>query len=206
MALVDTSRGMAPRPGFADPAGDSQAAFRRILDAMSRPGRIVALDPVRTAPPPFGPAMAAAALTLLDHETPVWLDAAAATPEAVAFLGFHCGCPLAPPAAAAFALIADPPAMPALSVFAAGSELYPDRAATLVLEVAGLAGEGGEGARLTLAGPGIEHRSVLCVAGLPGGFAAAWAANHARYPLGVDLLLACGDRLAGLPRSIRLEA
>jgi alpha-D-ribose 1-methylphosphonate 5-triphosphate synthase subunit PhnH len=34
----------------------------------------------------------------------------------------------------------------------------------------------------------------------------ALAANHARYPLGFDTFLAAGERIAGLPRSTRVEA
>ena len=90
---------------------------------------------------------------------------------------------------------------PALRDLAQGTEEEPHRSATLILQVAAL--EEGAGWRLT--GPGIEHVHRLRVAGLPAGFAADWAANRARFPRGVDLVLCAGDRLAALPRTTALE-
>jgi alpha-D-ribose 1-methylphosphonate 5-triphosphate synthase subunit PhnH len=46
---------------------------------------------------------------------------------------------------------------------------------------------------------------VLHAAGLPGDFVARWAANHALFPRGVDLVLCAGERLAALPRSVAIE-
>ena len=37
------------------------------------------------------------------------------------------------------------------------------------------------------------------------GFVQEWAANHAMFPRGVDLILCAGNRLAALPRSVRIE-
>jgi alpha-D-ribose 1-methylphosphonate 5-triphosphate synthase subunit PhnH len=34
---------------------------------------------------------------------------------------------------------------------------------------------------------------------------AAFRANRAHFPLGFDTILTCADRLAGLPRSTRVE-
>ena len=79
-------------PGFADPVLASQAAFRAIMDAMASPGSIVAVDGLAHAPRPLGRAAAAVALTLLDYETPVWLDPLLApSPDITDWLRFHTG-------------------------------------------------------------------------------------------------------------------
>ena len=51
--------------------------------------------PRSSRPSPLHPVTAAVCLTLLDFDTPLWLDDAAARPEAVDWLKFHCGMPLA---------------------------------------------------------------------------------------------------------------
>ncbi|MGE0724146.1 MAG: phosphonate C-P lyase system protein PhnH [Alphaproteobacteria bacterium] len=192
----------APLPGFADPVQDSQRAFRAMLDAIAHPGRIVRIEAPPPAPAPMMPAAAAALLTLVDHETPLWLDPAARTPEALAWVRFHCGAPVVDaPEACRFALVTDPAAMPALDRFPVGADAFPDRSATLILQVAGLA----EGAGMVLRGPGIETVARLAVEGLPAAFADAWRANRALFPCGVDLFLVAGERVAALPRTTELE-
>ena len=188
---------MGLTPGFADPVPAAQSCFRALLEALSRPGRIQSLAALPEAPAPLAPAAAAALLTLADADTPVWTDAG---PAAEAWIHFHAGCPLVEdPAAVAFLLAtATPPDFASLD---AGTEEEPHRSATLILQVAALEDAPG----WTLTGPGIEHRHHLRVTGAPPGFAAAWAANAARFPRGIDLILCAGDRLAGLPRTTRIE-
>jgi alpha-D-ribose 1-methylphosphonate 5-triphosphate synthase subunit PhnH len=191
----------APLPGFGDPVDDSQRMFRLVLEAMAQPGRVVTLDaPVDVPPGPLGRAAIGVGLTLLDFETPVWLDEAAT--GAAAHFRFHCNCPLtAQPDQAGFAFIGAPSLLPALDSFALGCDAYPDRSTTLVLEVAALAAEGG----LVLTGPGIRSSARFGVAGLRAGFWAERAALAALFPRGLDLILTCGDRLTALPRTTRVE-
>jgi alpha-D-ribose 1-methylphosphonate 5-triphosphate synthase subunit PhnH len=192
---------MAVQPGFADPVFGGQRAFRTVLDVMAHPGRVATL-PGLVAPAPLGPAAAAVCLALLDYDTPLWLDPAAATADAIAWLRFHCGVPVVEDGGAArFALIVKAATMPCLESFDAGTDERPDLSATLVLEVAGLIG--GRGCRLR--GPGIDGEARLDVLGAPAGFWAAIGANGARFPRGVDLILCAGDRVAALPRTTRAE-
>lgn len=182
-------------PGFADPPLAAQACFRHLLAAMARPGTIATLDPV-PAPWPLAPAAGAVALTLCDADTPVWLDAALAVPAVLDWLRFHTGCRIAAaPEDAAFAFAAGP-AVP-FDRFATGSDEFPDRSATAVLQIDGFEA----GAVLRLEGPGIEHAATLRARGLPAGFLAWRAANRALYPRGVDVVLVAGNALAALPRS-----
>lgn len=182
-------------PGFADPPLAAQACFRRLLEAMARPGTVVTLAPP-PAPPPLAPAAGAVALTLCDADTPVWLDAALAVPAVLDWLRFHAGCRIvAAPEEAAFAFAADP-AVP-FDRFQVGSDEYPDRSATVVLQIDAF----GAGAALRLEGPGIERAAGLHVRGLPSCFVAWRAANRALYPRGVDVVLVAGRALAALPRS-----
>jgi alpha-D-ribose 1-methylphosphonate 5-triphosphate synthase subunit PhnH len=190
-----------PLPGFADPGSDSQRIFRSVLDAVAHPGRIVSIEAPADLPSgPLGRAAIGTALALLDFETPVWLDEAAR--PAFSHLRFHCNCPEAETRdSAAFAFIGDPARLPALDGFALGLDPYPDRSTTLVIEVADLA----RGGRLSLSGPGIENRNRLGVAGFRAGFWSERAALAPLFPRGLDLILTCGDLLAAVPRTTRIE-
>jgi alpha-D-ribose 1-methylphosphonate 5-triphosphate synthase subunit PhnH len=190
--------------GFPDPVPDAQAVFRTVLAAMAAPGTIAALPGGRPEPPPpLTPALAALALTLADHDTPVWLDARlGAAPAVAAYLRFQTGAPVVDdPGRAHFAFALGLDRLPALAAFAQGSHDYPDRSTTLVLSLAAL----GDGDGLLLSGPGIKQRATLRAAPLSDGFVAALAGNHARFPRGVDCILVAGGKLAGLPRSTRVE-
>jgi alpha-D-ribose 1-methylphosphonate 5-triphosphate synthase subunit PhnH len=183
--------------GFAEPVLDAQRAFRAVLEAMARPGRVQRVAALPEAPAPLGPAAAAVLLTLADADTPTWLDAGAA---AEAWLRFHAGCPIvATPGEAAFLLASGAP--PALRDLAPGTEEEPHRSATLIIQLAGLT----EGTGWRLTGPGIECEHRLLVEGLPAGFAEEWAANRGLFPRGIDVILCAGDRLAALPRTTALE-
>ncbi len=182
---------------FADPVFDSQVAFRRILQAISAPGTILACGEALAPPASLRPAAAAALLTLADFETPLWI-APSFSDEVAAYLLFHTGAPRAPTASeAAFALVDLAADGLVLDSFALGSAEYPDRSTTIVAQAATLE----NGPPLVLSGPGIREAATLAPMPLPAGFVEQWAANRARFPLGADLILAAGTRIAALPRS-----
>ncbi|MFD1251893.1 Alpha-D-ribose 1-methylphosphonate 5-triphosphate synthase subunit PhnH [Devosia equisanguinis] len=190
----------ALQPGFADAVFEGQASFRALLDAMSYPGRIQALGVALNPPTPLDPAMAALALTVLDFDTPVWLDPlAAATTD---WLRFHAGSPVVTdPGRAQFALIADAANMPPLDAFAIGEDQYPDRSATLFIQVSAL----GSGQRTRWTGPGINGAIEVWIDGLPAAFWQQFQLNAELFPLGVDVVFVSGRDIVGLPRSIRVE-
>ena len=198
---------MTPDPvleaGFADPVLDGQNAFRCVLEAMARPGSLQALTGLPPAPAPLSPVAAAVALTLVDHDTPLWLDPALAASRPLhAWLAFHTGAPIVESQAeAGFALIAEPPSMPALDSFSLGSEAYPDRSTTLILQVQAFGDEGP-----LLSGPGLAEPLRFDAAPLPETFWAQFRGNRALFPRGVDVILAGPEALAALPRSLEVEA
>lgn len=188
-------------PGLADPAHDAQRLFRAILDATSQPGRIVSLAATPTGPGALSRAATAWLLTLADRDTPVWLAPDFDLPGVRDFLRFHAGSPIASSRTdAAFGVV---PAGLAGSFdgFALGSDAYPDRSATLVIEVPDLRG----GPTTRWRGPGIDGHTRVAIAGLAPDFWADWAANHALFPCGVDLVFTAGTELCALPRSIAVE-
>jgi alpha-D-ribose 1-methylphosphonate 5-triphosphate synthase subunit PhnH len=189
--------------GFADPVFDAQVIFRAVMDAMARPDTVQPVKALAKPPQPLSPVAAAVALTLCDHDTPLWLDPALRQTQAVAsWLGFHTGAPLAnTPADAHFAVVADPAGLIAFENFVQGTQEYPDRSTTLILQVASLS----TGDRLTLEGPGIDGSTTFAPAPLPRHFVEQWKQNRARFPRGVDLVLAAPDGIACLPRTTRIR-
>ncbi len=192
---------VALKAGFDDSVHDSQRVFRALLDAMSRPGRLVMPPAPPEMPAALHPATAAVCLALLDFETPLWL-AGADIAETRAWLAFHAGCPFAAtPDQAAFALVTDSNALPALDGFALGSDEMPERSTTLILQVAGLAA--GRGKRLS--GPGIDGTALLAIEGPTDAFWVERAAACVLFPRGLDIIFSAGSALAALPRTTQVE-
>jgi len=191
----------AAAPGFADPVDDTQQVFRRLLDAFAHPGRVVAVPASLSPPPGLWPSAAALGLALLDHSTPLFLDAALAREPILSYFRFHTGAPIASlPAAAGFALIGDPTGLD-LTVFAQGEAERPERSATVIVQVEGF--EGADAVRLT--GPGIKKSTALKVAGIDAALWRQWRENAALYPCGVDLVFAAPEAVVALPRAVRVE-
>jgi alpha-D-ribose 1-methylphosphonate 5-triphosphate synthase subunit PhnH len=185
-------------PGFAAPVEQAQQCFRAVLDAVARPGTLASAGEGLAAPAPLDPATAAVLLTLVDHDTPLWIDPACLA--ARDWIAFHCGARFTDlPGRAAFALALG---LPDLTVLSAGTHEQPESSATLLLQVASLR----SGTRYRLRGPGLLTPSTLAVSGLAAEFPEIWRRNRAGFPLGVDLVLCAGTTLAALPRAVTVEA
>jgi alpha-D-ribose 1-methylphosphonate 5-triphosphate synthase subunit PhnH len=190
------------RRGLGAPVVDSQEIFRAVLEAMGRPGRIVDVRVPDEVPSTLHPATGAICLALADLETPVWLDRGVRTGEVMEYLRFHCGVPfVSDPAAARFAVVAEPMTMLPLAAFHVGTDEEPAQSTTVIIQVASL--EPGDGCRLT--GPGIAADRRLGVVGVPAAFWPQLRDNHAAFPRGVDVVLVAGSRIAALPRTVRPE-
>jgi len=105
------------------------------------------------------------------------------------------------PADSAYAVITAGAEAPELFDFHPGDDQFPDRSTTIFIQCTSLEG----GLPVILAGPGIPGSRRFAPQGPVPEFWRAAAANHARYPLGVDCLFTAGRRIAGLPRSTRIE-
>ena len=180
--------------GFSDAPVAAARAFRTAMRVMARPGTIEALDGAARPPAPASAAAGTLLLTLCDPDTGVHLAGAHDAPALRDWIAFHTGAPVAAPDAAQFALGSWEALMP-LSQYGLGTPEYPDRSATLIVEMAALTTEG-----TALYGPGIRDRAELSLPDAQG-----MRENAARFPLGLDFLLTCGGRVAALPRSTRLE-
>ncbi len=180
--------------GFANPSVDAAHAFRATLNALARPGVI---ETVKGAMPPAPLSLAAGVLilTLTDGTTPVHLAGAHDCTALRDWITFQTGAPLVGAETAAFA-IGTWAALHPVARFAVGAPDYPDRSATLIIEMPEIIAAGAR-----LSGPGIKDVVHLSLPDI-----AAFKANRAIYPLGFDTFLTAGANLAALPRSTNVEA
>jgi alpha-D-ribose 1-methylphosphonate 5-triphosphate synthase subunit PhnH len=187
--------------GFADKVLSAQSTFRSVMDAMARPGRVQRIAPTSGKPAAMMQGTAAIALTLFDHDTPIWLDAAmSATPDVAKWLKFHTSAPVvADSSIASFALVGSPQNLPSLDRFAFGSNEYPDRSTTLILQVESLT----DGPALELRGPGIDGTTTLQASIQPQDLFERLAVNAALFPRGIDVVLVHGDTIVAIPRTTR---
>lgn len=190
------------RPGFADPVMDAQRSFRAVLEAMARPGAIRSATMGNPPPDPLADATAAICLSLVDHDTPLWLSSDFKTPEVMAFLKFHCGCGIIDQPDEAVFAIATSAQLPALGSFALGDDAYPENTTTVIVQIDGF----DMGTTLMLSGPGIETTQELSVAGVRTGLWDEWEENRQMFPRGVDLILVHGETLVALPRTVAIDA
>ena len=189
-------------PGFVDKVLSAQSTFRSVMDAMARPGSVRRIVPGAGTPGPMMRGTAAIALTLFDHDTPLWLDARMAeSSDVVKWLKFHTGAPVVQDTSiAGFALIGDGAALPSLERFALGTSEYPDRSTTVILQVDSLdAGRGFE-----LRGPGIDGVATLKASITPSDLFERLHVNEALFPRGIDVVLVADDAVVAIPRTTRV--
>ncbi len=179
--------------GFTDPAHQSARAFRAAMTAMARPGQIH--DIAGAVPPaPLSVAAGTLILTLCDPGTPVYLAGDYDRAPLRDWVTFHTGAPFSGPSECAFAVGSWAGLMP-LSAYPTGTPEYPDRSATLIVELPALVAQGA-----ALRGPGIKACASLSLPDI-----AAFQANAQLYPLGLDFFFAAGAKVAALPRTTRVE-
>ena len=190
--------------GFADKVLSAQTTFRSVMDAMARPGAVCRVTDSVGTPSCLMRGTAAIALTLFDHDTPVWLDEVMAeTPDVAKWLKFHSGAPvIADSSVCSFALVDRGKAMPALDRFAFGSNEYPDRSTTLILQVGSLS----DGQAYDLRGPGIDGTATLRATIEPEDLFERLAVNVTAFPRGIDVVLVHDDAIVAIPRTTRLVA
>jgi alpha-D-ribose 1-methylphosphonate 5-triphosphate synthase subunit PhnH len=196
---------MAELPaGFADKVLSAQTTFRSVMDAMARPGTVRQVKAGVGTPSSLMRGTAAIALTLFDHDTPIWLDRGmAATPDITKWLKFHSGAPvIADCSVCSFALVSDGSELPAFDRFSLGSNEYPDRSTTLILQVESLS----EGHVYELRGPGIDGTAILHAKIEPEDLFERLAINATLFPRGLDMVLVHDDAVVAIPRTTRLVA
>jgi alpha-D-ribose 1-methylphosphonate 5-triphosphate synthase subunit PhnH len=189
-------------PGFVDKVLSAQSTFRSVMDAMARPGSVQRIVPMAGAPGPLMRGTAAIALTLFDHDTPLWLDARMSeSSDVTKWLKFHTGAPVVQDSSiAAFALINDGTALPVLERFALGTSEYPDRSTTVIIQVDSLdAGHGFE-----LRGPGIDGVATLKATIGPVDLFERLRMNETLFPRGIDVVLVADDAVVAIPRTTRV--
>src|SRR3981189_1377425 len=80
--------------GFAAKAVSAQSPSRWLMEAMGRRGSVHRIVAAAGAPAAMMRGTAAIALTLFDHDTPVWLDPLmSGTSAGAKWLKFHTGAP-----------------------------------------------------------------------------------------------------------------
>lgn len=176
-----------------DPVSDTQACFRALVDAMSRPGTVHET--------PVGPADHAVLATLVDHEVTV------CTPDsnirtALANEGRYTE---APAEKADIVHEPDPPGVDCTSL-SRGSLKEPGDGATIVYRLDDIETEKERSnwTQVTVSGPGVPGKRQLALDGFPVREARRLATAQSSYPRGVDAVLATEDWLAALPRSVEL--
>jgi len=189
-------------PGFADKVLSAQSTFRSVMDAMARPGSVQRIVPMAGTAGPMMRGTAAIALTLFDHDTPLWLDARMSeSTDVVKWLKFHTGAPVVQDASiASFALISEGTALPALDRFALGTSEYPDRSTTLILQVESL----DAGRSFELRAPGIDGVTTLQTSFKPFDLFERLRVNEALFPRGIDVVLVADDAVVAIPRTTRV--
>jgi alpha-D-ribose 1-methylphosphonate 5-triphosphate synthase subunit PhnH len=190
--------------GFADKVLSAQSTFRSVMDAMARPGSVQQVIATVGTPASVMRGTAAIALTLFDHDTPIWLDAKMSkTSDVSKWLKFHSGAPVIKDSSICeFALIGDAGALPDLSSFSFGSNEYPDRSTTLILQVDSLS----QGRTYELRGPGIDGTAILRATIERHDLFVRLAINEQLFPRGIDVVLVSEDAIVAIPRTTRLVA
>ncbi|HAX8753315.1 TPA: phosphonate C-P lyase system protein PhnH, partial [Escherichia coli] len=116
-------------------------------------------------------------------------------------LRFHTNAPLVnQPKQATFAVTDEAISSEQLNALSTGTAVAPEAGATLILQVTSLSG----GRMLRLTGAGIAEERMIAPQ-LPKCILHELTERPHPFPLGIDLILTCGERLLAIPRTTHVE-
>src|SRR5262245_36615491 len=163
------------------------------MDSMARPGKINRLDPVRLDPPPdLNGASVLVAFALMDATSS--FHTVNMNRQESAYLVSNTGARHSEIENAQFLFANGDESADFLDLANCGDLLYPDTAATVVLQVTEGASEAlSDALKLRLEGPGIDGLTTLFVRGLSADILLALQARNAEFPLGLDSILTFVD-------------
>lgn len=180
--------------GFTDSPLQSAQAFRKIMNVIAKPGTIETLN-VGAPPAPLSKAAGTLILTLCDSQTPIFL-AGNFNNEAIRdWITFHCNAPIVEAGQDCMFAVGDWAALLPLDTYPLGIPEYPDRSATLIVEMDALTNDG-----YALKGPGIKDVNHLSLPEFD-----AFEINAKRFPLGLDFYFASDEKIAALPRTTKIS-
>lgn len=104
------------------------------------------------------------------------------------------------PQQAVFAIANDGISAEQLNVLSAGTVTAPETGVTLIVQLASLSG----GRMLRLTGAGIAEERMIAPQ-LPDCIIDELTERPHPFPLGIDLILTCGERLLAIPRTTHVE-
>jgi alpha-D-ribose 1-methylphosphonate 5-triphosphate synthase subunit PhnH len=173
----------------------AQRAFRRLLQAMSRPGRVYALPPA----PSTG--------RLLDHEVSFAVIGRNGSRELQSRIAERTRCRAADVGQADFLIVADGDSTGEILRAKRGTHQYPDTSATVVFRVQSLLFPEDGQPTIALTGPGIREEILLgTIEGLGPRETEHLREMNSDFPLGVDaVFIDDAGRLLCIPRSTNIR-
>ncbi len=195
---------------FSHKAEASQKVYRKLLKAMSEPGKIIDIAFVTEQ---YGvnnegvelllyPSVWAIAQSLLDSDCSVYVSPVLAQKTFTQSLSFYMDAELNNNKKIVdFAFITIDELDENLSEFNVGQLEAPHKSCTLIIQTPSISDK----PQLGLSGPGIERVKHLWIEGLHADQIELIQANHRLYPCGVDFIFCTPEKIVALPRSTALS-
>ena len=190
---------------FSDKPVDSQTTFRHILTSMSEPGVISTL----TASGSFGKmsaSMASIGQTLADATTSIYLSPNLLVDnDAIDNIKFYIESPITDEKEKSdFAFINNDDLESSYKDFVnfpQGNNEYPELSTTIIVGVDSF--EAGQKIKMT--GPGIESERTMQLGNVSSEYLEYLVNRAPKFPLGLDFIFTCGDKILCLPKTTKLE-
>lgn len=190
---------------------DSQAVFRKLMDAMARPGRIYILDKISFEYTPTGlnPFVLSVFKTICDNN--VLIGGAGCNEDWLEYLRINTMTLLAAVEEADYLLFNGAMFIEGFGNIKTGNLEFPEHGGTAVLLVENLSDKNGTRANpgsltLRMKGPGIKNATIIKVTGLNIKYIETSNNLKKFYPMGIDLILIDNSgKIAAIPRSTKLE-
>jgi len=181
---------------------DAQLVFRKVLDAMARPGKVAKLPDIPLNPPAENKYPFLILFTLLDHEVGFEVLGAKNNAEEISrYIASNTGSSETSLENADFVLIYGGSSGGRIHEMKRGTLEYPDESVTLIYDVERI----GTGMLLMISGPGIRAERKVAIDGIEEEEIRDMVRVNSEFPLGVDAIFSdrCGNILA-MPRSTKV--